>query len=160
MTGKLRYVIGTCSEQDIVEHLEACDLQFRPPLSARVAVVDYARKLALQAITHEAWDGDVLVGLVASYVAASNRSCYITNVSVLAEFTGRGIAKTLLGKVGEYATRLGLVEIQLEVSKASIEAIELYASLGFQPVESRGDQVLMRQDLAAGQTRQIGESRS
>lgn len=160
MTEKLRYAIGTCSEQDIVEHLEACDLQFRPPLSARVAVVDYARKLALQAITHEAWDDGVLVGLVASYVAAPNRSCYITNVSVLVDYTGRGIAKTLLGQVAEYATRLGLAEIRLEVSKASVEAIELYEGQGFVPVESRGEQVLMRRSLDAGQVRQIGESRS
>ena len=58
--------------------------------------------------------------IVAAYIADQAGSCYITNVSLISEFTRKGIAGTLLDQVAAHARRHDLPETGLEVaSKAS-----------------------------------------
>lgn len=147
MTTTFRYLIGASSGRDIRAHLVACDPHFRPPLGGRVAIEDYARKLADQAVTLEAWSGATLVGLVAAYVADDASTLYISNVSVLPEHTGKGVARTLLQQAAAHARERGLPALSLEVSKTSMEALRLYSKLGFRLAEDRGERLLMRFEL-------------
>jgi ribosomal protein S18 acetylase RimI-like enzyme len=140
----VRFLVGTSTAEDIRAHLLACDAQFRPRLSERVDIDAYSRKLAERALTEEAWHGSSLVGLVAAYVAANGESCYITNVSVVAAFTGRGIATMLIRNLVAHPACLDVATIELEVSSQSVEAIRLYTSLGFRPVEECAGRVLMQ----------------
>ena len=140
----LRFLVGTGTERDIRDHLLACDAQFRPRLSDRVDIGEYARKVAELALTIEAWNGTLLVGLVAAYVATNGESCYITNVSVLPGFTGRGIATRLLRNLVTDPACRDVTAILLEVSKQSVEASRLYFSVGFRPASESGDRVLMQ----------------
>ena len=55
------------TEAQIAEHLARCDADFVPPLSGRVEINDYAKKISIKAKRFEAWSGDILVGLVAAY---------------------------------------------------------------------------------------------
>ena len=140
----LDFKVDACTEEDIRSHLSGCDARFSPPLSDRVDIGEYSRKLRLNAITFEAWNGESLVGMVAAYLNVGERSCFITNTSVLAEFSGRGVAARLLAACLERARAEQVETVSLEVSQDSRPAIRLYTKFGFQVVGNREGFLKMR----------------
>ncbi len=62
---------------------------------------------------------------------------YITNVAVLPEMRGGGIATALLKALLDYAKEKGLEFVTLEVRKSNIPAINLYKKLDFRQVGER-----------------------
>lgn len=122
----------TATREDIHTHLAACDNQFYPKLSSRVNLREYSSKLFEQACTFEAWHERSLAGLVAAYIQDSvNRSGFISNVSVLRDFSGQGLASGLIDRCTEKARKVGLRELRLEVARANSPAIRLYRKLKF-----------------------------
>ena len=144
--------VDSSAEESIRAHLLGCDQYFRPPLSARVDLAAYSRKLRDHATTFEAWDGETLAGLVAGYIDAGARSSYITSVSVLPGFAGQGIATRLLGMFVEHVKTGGIEMIGLEVSKTNPAAMQLFAKFGFRAVEDRGPLLLMRAFVAGAKS--------
>jgi GNAT superfamily N-acetyltransferase/SAM-dependent methyltransferase len=123
---------GRANAWQIEQHLRACDSQFVPPLSARVDLVAYARKLAERSSSFEAWSEGELVGLVATYFGAERGSeAHISNVSVLPQWTGQGIASALLNQCIEGAKLAHQGSIKLEVSADNSAAVRLYTGAGF-----------------------------
>ncbi len=133
----LDFKVNACTEKDIRAHLSRCDRRFSPRLSDRVDIGEYSKKLRLNAVTFEAWNDESLVGMVAAYIDTRERSCFITNTSVLAEFSGRGVAARLLAACLERARAEHVETVSLEVSKDSHPAIRLYTKFGFQVVGHR-----------------------
>jgi len=128
----VKYKIKTATPRDIYCHIKECDNYFTPPLSARLSLQDYARKIFENSVTFEAWSGDILVGLVAAYFNDSdNITGYITNVSILNNYMRQGIAGELMKECIEYAIKNKFNEIKLEVSTANASAIDLYRKFGF-----------------------------
>jgi ribosomal protein S18 acetylase RimI-like enzyme len=132
------------SEDDIREHLRACDQQYDPALSTRVDIAEYARKIRAHAFTIEAWDERLLVGLLAAYANLPNRSCYVTNVSVLPRCARTGIATLLVDALVCHVMDLAVDSVVLEVSKRSVAALRLYSRAGFRQVEDRGEAWLLQ----------------
>lgn len=129
---EVAYKRGTAELNDILSHLQACDDGFHPPLSERVGLEEYARKVFENAVTFEAWSGTILVGLVAVYLNnEAKQSAYITNVSVLHTFLRLGIASRLLKDCVEYATEKNVKEIALEVNVENEPAINMYRKFNF-----------------------------
>ncbi len=136
------------STSEIAAHLRRCDREFRPSLSARVDIDEYAAKLWAKAERFESWDGDVLVGLLAVYCNdAADRSAFITSVSVLPEWAGRGIATALVGDCIAYCARHGARRIGLEVACDRASAIHLYEKLGFTRGTVGGGNLKMKLEL-------------
>lgn len=132
MSKLVEYRLNKASEAEIAEHLWLCNADFVPPLSGRVEINDYAKKIVSKAMRFEAWSGDKLVGLVAVYCNdLEKRIAYITNVSVLRESTGQGIAESLIKQCVERTKALGMHQVSLEVSSDNIPAIGLYEKGGF-----------------------------
>ena len=132
MTAVIEYLLNKTSAAQIAEHLLRCDADFVPPLSGRVKVDDYARKIADKATRFEAWSGGSLVGLVAVYCNdREKRIAYITSVSVLREWTGKGVVAHLMSQSVEHAKALGMKQIGLEVASDNTPAIRLYEKSGF-----------------------------
>ncbi len=132
MSRAVEYLSNKASEAEIAGHLSRCDADFVPPLSARVEIKDYAKRIAGKAARFEAWSDGALVGLVAAYCNdQEKRIAYITSVSVLKEWTGRGIAARLVGQCIEHARVSGMRRISLEVAAANSPAIKLYEKSGF-----------------------------
>ena len=128
----IRYNINTATADDLTIHLRACDANFIPALSEKVDIEDYAQKLSKHAVNFEAWDGGVLAGLIAAYFNdTENGLGYITNVSTVGGYGGRGIASTLLQKCIAYGQAQQFESIGLEVNKQSLAAISLYQKFGF-----------------------------
>lgn len=126
-----------------MHHLEECNNSFVPLLSERVDIAEYSAKIAAKAVTFEAWEKNKLAGLVAVYINMDLLTVFITNVSVLKQYAGKGIAKQLMVHCIEYAGKNSFKNIQLEVSKNNTKAISLYKGLNFIEYGSRGETLLM-----------------
>lgn len=125
--------VNRAGEPEIARFLQECDSIFIPQLSSRVDINRYARKITELAKRVEAWDRDVLVGLVATYCnAADRREAYITTVSIAPDSQGRGLASKLIQRSVEIARNRGFARISLEVDSRSFAALQLYRKHGFQ----------------------------
>ena len=132
----------------LAAHLRACDGDFHPKLSQRVDIDEYARRIADRAVRMEAWASSNLVGLVAIYVnSGPDGAAFITNVSVIPEFRGRGLAEGLVASALAHAGGLGFQRVELEVGSEAGPAISLYEKLGFQRTGVNGAGVIMTRDL-------------
>lgn len=132
MNNSLVFVSNHASKNDIVQHLFQCDANFLPALSERLDILSYAHKIASLATRFEAWSGKTLTGLLAVY--CNDHACkvaFITNVSVLPEWQGQGIASQLLEQCLRYLRMLGFERIDLEVHECNLGAIKLYEKMGF-----------------------------
>ena len=156
MKASITYSRSLTTASQIAMHLAACDAHFQPPLSGRVIVGDYAEKLAARAVRFEAWSGDSLIGLVAVYGNEAPSPAYITNVSVLPGWTGRGIATHLLRAAIAYSGVNHFPRLRLEVAAAHAAAIRLYERCGFTMEDNRGQLVGMVLDLAGERAHESG----
>lgn len=128
----------------VLAHLQAHDAAFQPPLSSRVNLADYARKLATHAVRFEAWADDDLIGLVAVYCNAPDQgTAFVSNVSVLASHARQGIARHLMQSAITHVLKLGFANLRLDVDRRATAALRLYLSLGFQPMAEADGSVTM-----------------
>jgi ribosomal protein S18 acetylase RimI-like enzyme len=145
----IQYKTKTATKEDICAHLIECNTNFIPPLDEKVNIQEYSNKIYKRSITFEAWTDQNLIGLVAAYFNdMKNYSGYITNVSVVRKYIGKGIASELLNICIEYAIKNNFKEINLEVSEESNNAIHLYKNCGFLEFKSKDDFLLMKLVLA------------
>jgi GNAT superfamily N-acetyltransferase len=152
MNALIQYQSDKASAAQIAGHVRLCDSDFVPPLSGRVEIVDYANKIAAKATRFEAWVENILIGLVAVYCNdPSKNMAYITSVSVLKEWAGKGIATCLLGKCVEHAKVLGIREITLEVAQNNEPAIRLYRKSGFTDGKATGRALCMNLIVKSGE---------
>jgi ribosomal protein S18 acetylase RimI-like enzyme len=141
----IQYKTKTASAKQISLHLTECNANFNPPLDEKVNIQEYAKKIFKKSITFEAWANEILIGLVATYLNDNeNHTAYITNVSVINKFIGKGIASRLMDNCIEYTKNNDFKEILLEVSKESIEAINLYKKFGFIYFNDKNNSLIMR----------------
>lgn len=144
----LEFVRNTSTEAAVAAHLAECDADFEPPLSRRVELNAYARKLVTLATRFEALADRRLVGLVAAYCDdLASRQAFITSVSVSPDWTGQGIALRLMRESIAYVTEAGMRTIALEVGAKNGRAIGLYSKLGF-AADAGPRQDMLRMTLA------------
>ncbi|QEF98680.1 putative acetyltransferase [Stieleria maiorica] len=141
-----QYQIGHATSAEILKHLQACSAQFRPPLTDRVDLPQYAKKLFSRSVTFEAWRGKKLIGLVACYVdqQAQPASAFVSNVSVLWEYRSKGIARRLMLRCHDEVEQRGVQVISLEVSDNNVPAIGLYTKLGYIKTATNSSDLLMQ----------------
>jgi len=132
----MNFRLDSAGASELLAHLHAVDASFQPPLSSRVDLAAYADKLAAQARRVEAWQDDVLVGLIALYANDLVQGGFITNVSVLPGHQGQGIAGELLVHALALAAELHLPRLRLEVHADNAAALALYRRHGFRPEAS------------------------
>jgi ribosomal protein S18 acetylase RimI-like enzyme len=145
------YSVNVASVGELGEHLRRCDDGYVPKLSERVAIDDYARKIADRAVRFEAWIGDRLVGLVAAYLpTAKGGPLFITDVSVDPEQRGRHVASALLDECAAFARRHSVARVRLEVDRRNRPAMRLYAANAFTEVARGGETVTMERLVEAG----------
>ena len=148
MSEAVEYLVNTASEAQITEHLVRCDADFVPSLSSRVTIGDYARKLSGKAMRFEAWSAGTLVGLVAAYCNdRETRIAYISSVSVLKEWMGKGISARLLKQCVRHAEESNMRQISLQVASGNTPAIGLYEKSGFAVGEANGPFISMTRQL-------------
>lgn len=144
----IQYKTKTASIDDILNHLKSCNLNFNPPLTEKADLIEYAAKIYEKSVTFEAWFNDNLIGLVAAYFnSISDLTGFVTNVSVIASYKGKGIATELMSRAMEYAKKNEFKNICLEVNKNSAQAISLYKKLNFYITNQNDDTIFMKRDI-------------
>jgi ribosomal protein S18 acetylase RimI-like enzyme len=144
----IRFSRDEANADDVAKHLKACNRAFMPPLSERLDIGEYAVKLAANATCFEAWSSNELMGLIAAYCNAADRSkAFITSVSVLSQQQGKGIAAELLGRCIAYIQKLGFHRIELEVNSENKAAVALYERFGFVSIQMTDNLTTMTIDL-------------
>lgn len=145
---KLENKINTAGKSEIFCHLKKCSDSFIPRLDESVNISDYSSKIFEKATLFECWDGEVLVGLVAAYFNDyDNKFSYITNVSVLKEYFGKGIASNLLKNCIDYGSKNNFSKIILEVEKSNTSAINLYKKFNFKEIGLNENKINMSLDI-------------
>lgn len=132
----------------LLEHLRTVDGSFQPPLSERVDLAHYAGKLLAHAHREEAWDGEQLIGLVASYCNDASVGCYISNVSLVPAWRGHGVADALVARTLQYAVNAGLRQASLHLHPDNMSARRLYERHGFQVGPQEDERLPMTLNLS------------
>lgn len=123
---------------------------FSPPLSARVDLGDYAKKLSKKALNIFLTHLDQDVAHAAVYVNGS-----IENPAFLSSFCidhlhqRKGLGSQLLEYVLRQCERHGISQIDLEVSIESFNARSFYAHHGFEEITQDGSVMKMRKMVSA-----------
>ena len=129
---RILYACNMSSEDQINAHLENCKDNFHPPLGSRVDISTYSLKLYKKAHRFEAWSSGLLVGLLAFYVEpTSERSIFITNLSVDFKLSRRGIGSQLIERCIAFARRECIAFLRLRVDLENTQASRLYHKHGF-----------------------------
>lgn len=132
MNTALKFCINHSDAISLAAHLSCCDAAFVPPLSKRVDIKTYAKKLTEKSLLFEAWHEDLLVGTIAIYCNnIQNHTAFITNVSVLPSWQSQKIATYLMNKCLDYFTTKEFRIIELEVDHRNDAAIAFYEKFGF-----------------------------
>jgi len=145
---KIIYKTKLASEEEIFLHLKECSALFVPDLSETIDIREYSKKIFQKSMTFEAWVRKKLIGLIAIYCNdIETHSAYITNVSIIKEFSGLGVASKLLKMCISHVELNCFSTIILEVNKMNTQAVNLYKKYGFKIFESKGSVFLMKLEL-------------
>ena len=109
---KITYKTKKANKKEIYLHLIQCNDEFIPKLDTRVNIEEYSNKIEQFAITFEAWNNEQLVGMIATYLNQENELGFITNVSVLKDYMGAGIASKLLEMCINYVANKNFNSLQ------------------------------------------------
>jgi acetyltransferase len=99
-------------------------------LAARVTQIDYDREMALVLSAPGAGPGAVLQGVARLAADPDNERAEVA-VLVHPDRTGRGLGRTLLGRLVDYARQRGIGELWGEVPAGNRAMLKLCAELGF-----------------------------
>lgn len=148
MTRLPEFALNKADASQIAMHLRACDSVFVPPLSGRINIDDYARKIADKAQRFEAWTNGDLIGLAAVYCNdPDTQIAFVTSVSMLPIWQGQGIASQLMTNCLNHVRKLGFHHIELEVDAGNTVARALYEKQGFKPDSMKGGSIILRMDF-------------
>ena len=144
----IQYKIKTADFNNVFTHLVKCNDNFIPKLTDKVDIAAYSKKIAENSVTFEAWLKDELIGLIAAYFNDSkNHVGFITNVSTVKEYSGKGIASQLMNRCIAYAIEKQFSEITLEVFHKNSSAFELYKKFHFKQTAVKDDLIIMKKYL-------------
>lgn len=125
MIVNLKVIFNKSSEKEILTHLTKCNNDFVPTLSSTINLNIYANKLYTKSIRLELWVENDLIGLLAVYTNNKEKG-YITNMSILSEYYGKGFAQLLLDACIKHLKELAINRVELEVNKENSRAIKFY----------------------------------
>lgn len=144
----IKYSQNTASQDQIIEHLEQSSKYFNPPLDSYVSIPNYGKKIFENAITFEAWDGNILVGLAAVYFNDySSKIGFWTNLSLLREYQKRGIASELTRQLINYAQLNEFLKINLEVKMINKNVYCFHKNQGFEKTGQNNDCFIMTYNI-------------
>lgn len=143
----INFKVSHASLSEIEYHLTECSDLFVPVLSSYVDLHKYSVKIVTNAITFEAWEENYLVGLIAAYKNKEAKTFFITNISVVASFQGKTVAKKLLEFFFNMCRDDLYNTVSLEVYKINDKAVSFYEKQGFRIVGSTDTLFLMVYDF-------------
>lgn len=146
----ITYKTKIATEEELYLHLKECSCNFIPHLNETVNIQEYSRKIFLNSITFEAWERNSLIGLLAAYLNDNeNKVAYITNLSVIREYFGLGMASQLIRMCIDYTKLNNFSTMRLEVHETNAPALNFYQKYGFKIVGRNGDFAFMQLEITS-----------
>ena len=132
----LLYTYGRLSFEKVRAFLLETDDEFPTPLSARVDINSYAKKLSEFSEFSLCQDGESIVGMISCY---TNRPPlgYMTHACVKKQYQARKVFSKLFQQLRDNAKERGILRFQLEVDADNSHARRIYEHYGFREVEYR-----------------------
>lgn len=128
------------------QFLVAVDRDFPTPLSKRVDLMDYARKLTKLGFVATAIKNEEIIGAVAIYCNDfDSRNAYIPLVAVKKEYRGQKISRALIICSVNYAKGLGFNKVGIQTENPI--ALQLYKSLGFKIMDDSEERKYLELNL-------------
>lgn len=134
----LRYVYSTLSFQEVYSFLLETDAEFLSPLSQRVEIGAYAKKLSDFSDFSLCYDGEHLVGMISCYTNQPPVG-FISNVCVKRQYQGQKVFSALFRNLLENMGSRGILLLGLEVDAQNEKAKSIYVHFGFQEHAFRPD---------------------
>ena len=125
-------------EKDIIEFLKKIDSLFKIPLSQKIDLEEYSKKIVRNADVFLALDNESIVGIVVGY--NNDKEFKISNMSILAvlnEYQGKGVARRLVNNFLDLAKNKKMEKVKL--STVDARALKLYESLNFKIVREENE---------------------
>lgn len=134
----LRFGYSSLSFEEVYSFLLETDAEFLAPLSLRVNLKSYARKLSEYSDFSLCYEEDQLVGMISCYTNQPPIG-YISNVCVKKQYQGRGVFSTMFQGLLYNMESRGIHILRLEVDCQNDIAYGIYRHVGFQELEYRSD---------------------
>ena len=134
----LRFSYGKLAFEEVRTFLLETDNEFPTPLSARVDIDAYARKLSEFSDFSICRDGESIVGMISCY---TNRPPlgYMTNACIKKPYQTQKIFSRLFHQLRTHAAERGILRFRLEVDAGNDNARRIYEHYGFRELEFRPD---------------------
>lgn len=134
--GEWKVIAGHPDGNYIKEYVETYDKDFYIPLSTRVDIGAFSKKLSDLSTTFFAVKDGVVGGLICSYFyQPDTKKGFITLVHTKHEYRGQHLSVFLLDALKRYAIDNGFESVDLFVSKQQAAAYNLYINHGFNLIE-------------------------
>lgn len=132
----LSYTYGRLPFEKVRTFLQETDNEFPTPLSVRVDIDAYAKKLSEFSEFSLCRDGESIVGMISCY---TNRPPlgYMTHACVKKQYQARKVFSKLFQQLRDNAKERGILRFQLEVDADNSHARRIYEHYGFRDVEFR-----------------------
>ena len=125
-------------EKCVIEFLKKIDSLFKIPLSQKIDLEEYSKKIVRNADVFLALDNESIVGIVVGY--NNDKELKISNMSILVvlnEYQGKGIARKLVNNFLNLAKNKKMEKVKL--STVDARALKLYESLNFKIVREENE---------------------
>ena len=139
----LEYSHRTPGFEELYSFLRLSDKEFDIPLSDKLDLEVYARKLWENSTCITCREDGVIVGMLNCYTNRPPQG-YISNVCILGDYQGKGIFVQMFSELCSVCHSRGITEILLQVNKGNHKAIKSYSKLGFVEHEDAGDTLYLK----------------
>ena len=114
---------------ELLNYLIDVDHDFDPPLSLRVDLEVYARKLNKYALLIFRKQNNKVIAFLGCY--CNREVAFLSIISVKGEFTKQGYFKDLMNELINHLVSIGVQKMELEVNRNNEIAYKAYLNMGF-----------------------------
>ncbi len=145
----MKVLIENKTQAEILKYFKSNSRVFFEPLDNRVNIDEYARKLAKFSTQFWLYDEGSPVGFMAAYLNdTSSKIAYISTISVIKSYQGKGGGKLLINNLIQLAARKKFYKIRLEVAANNSKAIRFYRKQGFYLFMKKDESYIMEKPLS------------
>jgi len=126
----MKYTFSRLSFEQVYQFLLETDKEFATPLSSKVNIEEYAKKLS--DFSHFAYciDENKIIGMISCYINNPPLG-YISNVCVKSSYQKQGVFNTMFLTLIDSLKSLGIKMLRLEVDNNNAKAQNVYLRKGF-----------------------------
>lgn len=134
----MEYIVKTPGQEEVskIHHfLLDTDHLSIPPLSHRMDLLEFAKKLQEKATIFEYVEDNKIIALNAVYVNKYPIDSYATSLAVLPEYEGFGIGAKLILKAINYCKKYGSEGYRLQMRTSNRVMLDFYLNRGFSIIQ-------------------------